>query len=70
MIEDRLVLLVKVSDVGLAHVVKTIVQNDGIQCAVFDDHPSGVGLGLQDVRVMVLESDLEKARILLKKNDL
>ena len=69
MTEDKLVLLAKVPDGGLAHVIKTLVKSHDIECVVFDDHPSGVGLGVQDVRVMVLESDLEKAQSIVRENN-
>ena len=70
MSEDGLTVLVKLQDMGAAHMVRSLVESHDIGCFVFDDHPSGIGIGIQDIRVMVLASDLKKAQIILKKNNL
>ena len=61
--------LVKVQDMGLAHAARSLIESHDIGCFVFDDHPSGIGIGIQDIRVMVLKSDLDAARDVLRGAD-
>lgn len=66
--DDKLVLLKKTLMGPEAQIIKATLEAHNIPCFVHDDNASalGVGIGIINSRVMVLESQLEEAQALLK----
>ena len=74
MSEDRLVLLKEVLMPPQAHIIRSALEASNIQSFVLDDNPAGlgVGIGIVNTRIMVLESDLKAAQKILEdvENDI
>ena len=70
MTEDKLTLLARFYDSALGHIAKSVLENQGIPCFIFDaEHtavPWDVGLSMGATRLMVLQSDFEAALKILK----
>lgn len=60
-----LVLLTNVAHLGLAYVIRSMLEEHEVDCFVFDDNSAGAGFATQDIRIMVSSDDLEVARDLL-----
>lgn len=60
-------LLMTVSNPGEAHIIRGLLESNGIPCAVFDDHPAGIGLGVQNIRIIVETQNLEQARQIISE---
>lgn len=67
---DKLVLLKRVISQGEAMITKSFLESHNIPVHLMDNDDVLNYVGFTGVRVMVLESDIEKATALLKDTDL
>ncbi len=68
---NKLVLLEKFFDSTQAHIIRGILESDGIPCFIMDESQNSsvwhLNIALGGVRLMVLSEDLERAREILKE---
>ncbi|MFZ5645154.1 MAG: DUF2007 domain-containing protein [Bacillota bacterium] len=64
---DRLTLLSTFLNPGEAHIAKGLLDNEGVESFVFDELSSTYTPLLVRVRLMVRESDLDKAKKILSE---
>ncbi|MEM6812541.1 MAG: DUF2007 domain-containing protein [Pseudomonadota bacterium] len=71
MTDDKLILLARFDFPTTAHIAKTILESHNVPCYVFDAMHSGMNWDINGAtRLMVLQSDEDKARQLLKDEDI
>jgi hypothetical protein len=69
MVREELVVLLTMKDALNAEIIKSLLQDHEIFCAIEGEHQAGL-TGILDIRIFVRERDLAEAREILREHQL